>query len=313
MDKKEFRPLPEEFNLGYKPPVKEEEEEKKKKRKRRLRKILALAATVLIILPLALRTGLFSDPSSRGDASSNAAVVPASNIQPDEKDPETDTVLLKEGTYYSGETYAHFENARGWFSNGEYFIPLQYDPETLRYTASGAYPETIGMALDSTAYYVSAEGEIGIKEEDLILYNPFTQKTDRFAPSSRIFDTTYINKAHALSFEVGSLLGNWTGVLSPASDHPMAYLKSLELLPDGRLVIVAGDTETTETKTFTGGWEFANGVLHTSFELPLEYEIKNGDSVIRYTFDQMPEGILFYDEQGCYIYLNIFASQLFAH
>ena len=59
MDKKEFRPLPEEFNLGYKPPVKEEEEEKKKK-KRKLRKVLVLATAVLIILPLTLRTGLFS-------------------------------------------------------------------------------------------------------------------------------------------------------------------------------------------------------------------------------------------------------------
>ena len=309
MDKKEFRPLPEEFNLGYKPPVKEEEEEKKKK-KRKLRKVLVLATAVLIILPLTLRTGLFSDPSSAGNAASNATADPSANNMTGEPDPEN-AVRLNEGTYYSGETYAHFDNAKGWFFNGEYFIPLEYDAETLEYRAAGAYPESLGLSLDSTAYYVTAKGEIGIEGDNLLIYDPFTQKTAEFRPSSASFDTTYIDRANSLSFEIGMPFGSWTGTLEPSADHPMAYLKSVLLSPDGTLTVTAGDTETSNTRVYNGSWTLKDGILQTSFDLPLEYEIKAGESTIRYTFKQQPEGILLYSEKGCYLYLNIFASQVF--
>lgn len=312
MKPNEFHPLPDEFNLGYRPPVKHEEE--KEKKRRQLRKLILYAAVVLFVLPFTLRTGIFSEAggNSKPDPGQNENN-PGGEIIPGENDPEKEVPVLPEGTYYSGGTYVCFSRGKGWFFNGEYFIPMEYDTEKMTYRAAGAYPESEGMGLVSTVHYISCEGDVEMLRHDVRLYDPFRQKTAVFMPTEMPFDTMYIIRAFSAVQTERYIAGTWTGAYTPDGSIPMAYLKSMTLDAAGGLQITVGNTENEYTQVYAGSWSLEDGVLKTSFSLPLKYEIVTDERTITCTFEQMPEGILFYTQRGYHLYLNIFSSQLFTH
>ena len=320
MKKNEFRPLPDEFNLGYIPPVREEEEEEKKKKQRRLRKLMIFAAAVFLILPLTLKTGLFAaadsggidgdDPSLNPEGSETAAESSGEEIT---EDAETEEKKVPDGTYKSASTYVLLDKGRGWFYNGEYFIPLHYDTEDLTYRAAGAFPESPGMALESTSYYVDSEGVIDILANGVRMYDPFTQQTSQFARVYAPMEISSIIQAFSPVMMERHIAGTWTGTLAPDTDYPMAYMTSLELSEGGGLSITVANTENDSTSVYSGSWTLEDGILKTSFDLPLKYEIVTSERTIECSFEQMPEGILYYTQDGCYLFLNIFSSQLFVH
>lgn len=306
MKEKEFRPLPDEFNLGYVPPVKEEEEEKKKKKRRQLRKLLMMAAVLFIIFPLVLDTGLFhkAEPQPENVPPPVIAETPAPVVTPEPTPTPESTptpVPYPHGTFVSGETYVHLEEEGSWFFNGRYFIPLSYDTETLAYHAAGAYPAEEGMALTSTVYYVTSDGTVEEEGGSLRLFDTFTQETVLFAPSDASFHPAYLD---------AELTGGWQGMHTPAADYPMAYIKSMTLASE-TLMIIVGDNQSENQTVYSGSYALEDGVLKTSFDLPIVYQIVMADQIVECRFEQDPEGIVFYTEDGCFLFLNIFSSQLF--
>jgi hypothetical protein len=93
----------------------------------------------------------------------------------------------------------------------------------------------------------------------------------------------------------------------------MAYITEMTLSAAGGLSMTVANTENDDTAVYEGSWTLSGGILHTSFDLPLKYEIVMDDRTVECSFEQMPEGILIYKESGIFIYLNIFSSQLFVH
>lgn len=220
---------------------------------------------------------------------------------------------VPDGTYRSASTYVCLDQGRGWFYNGEYFIPLHYDTDDLSYRAAGAFPESPEMALESTSHYVDSEGVIDILANGVRMYDPFTQETSQFARVYAPMEISSIIHAFSPVMIENHIAGTWTGTLTPDTDYPMAYMTSLELSEGGGLSITVANTENDSTSVYSGSWSLEDGVLKTSFDLPLKYEIVTSEHKIECSFEQMPEGILYYTEDGYYIFLNIFSSQLFVH
>lgn len=318
MKQNEFRPLPDEFNLGYVPPPKKEEEEKKKKRKKKLRKVILSAAAVFLILPLTLKTGLFQNaqanitPANTETAGlSGNASDPAGTHEEPENSAEKEK--MPDGTYLAGSTYVTLDKGRGWFFNGEYFIPLHYDMDNLSYQAAGSLPASETMSLDSTVYYVSAQGTIEMTVSGVRMFDPFSQETRTFARISPQQETRYIHRAFTKNLIEKDIAGTWTGQFVPEESYPMAYITEMTLSAAGGLSMTVANTENDDTAVYEGSWTLSGGILHTSFDLPLKYEIVMDDRTVECSFEQMPEGILIYKESGIFIYLNIFSSQLFVH
>lgn len=317
MKKNEFRPLPDEFNLGYVPPAKEEEEEEKKKRRRKLRKLLLYGAVVFLILPFTLKTGLFEASGENGIPDSSQNGSESANVGGDTETAETENQQEEEkmpdGVYKSVTTTVCLDQGKGWYFNGEYFIPLHYDQKTLKYEAAGAFPESAGMSLESTVYYVSASGTVEILANGVRMYDPFTQETSNFARQYMIPEIRQIKHAFSPELMERYIVGSWTGTLKPEVSYPMAYMTGMELTADGSITIHVANTENDTVASYSGSYVLEDGILKTLFRLPLKYRIVTDERTIECSFEQQPEGILMFTETGYNIFLNIFSSQLFAH
>ena len=297
MNTAEFHPNPDEFNLGYKPSKRLAE--KRKDRKWRLaRKLKVLLTSTLLVMPLTIHIGLW-------------------DIHSFEFGP---------GTYQYENYYVHFEDSKGWFFDGTYFIPMYWNETANTYDAAGAYPDTMASSnLETEFYTVKASGDIEITDTGIILLNPFTQEKELFTPAdvtlknksamveqtengkNKIIDVTYIDSYNrkGLSFN-----GSWVGQFTPQYSYPMAYAMGMEF-SGNTAEIALTDNTVHDVMTFKLNWSVNRCVLTFEARKEVYYIIDTGEDWYNFWYDDTFYGILFFTENGTYLETNVFTSQIF--
>ena len=293
----EFYPIPDEFNLGYKPSKRLVE--KRKERKWKLaRKLKVLLTSTLLVMPLTINIGLW-------------------DIRSFEFGP---------GTYQYENYYVHFEDSKGWFFDGTYFIPMYWNEAANTYDAAGAFPETTeASTLDTNFYTVKASGDIEVTDTGVILLNPFTQEKELFTPANvtlkngsamvedpddgknKVIDVTYIDdyNRHGLSFN-----GSWVGQFTPQYSYPMAYAIGMDF-SGNTAEIALTDNVVHDIMTFRLNWTISRCVLTFNARKEVYYMIPVEDGWKNFWYDDTFYGILFFTEKGMYLETNVFTSQIF--
>lgn len=267
----EFYPHPDEFNLGYQSSRKEEK--KKKKRWKLVSRLKTFMFSVLLIMPLTIGIGLW--------------------------DMNSFEFGLK--TLKSGNSYVHFEENGGWFFNGRYFVPMQWDQKKGTYQASGAYPGDNGYLV------VSCSGDLEVSGRGVTMQDPFSQKPGLYRDTTFSFNTAYIDEYNQDRF---TLSGKWQGTVEPDYPYPYAYPVAVEI-SGLQGVIIVGNTENSNIVSYPVTLVREGSHITLIPEQEIEYVVSTAEREIRFIMKDPVEAILYITEEGIYLATNIFADQIF--
>ena len=279
MNNSEFRPHPAEFNLGYQA-SRRKKEEKKERRWMLARKLKILLTSTLLIMPLTINIGLWDIHSFK----------------------------FGPGTYECGTSLVHFDEDTGWFYNGSYFIPLTWNQTELTYQAAGAYPETSdATAHEMDCYYVKAGGDIEVRKDGIVLLDPFSQEKLFYTESKQEVNSSSVDSYNANGI---SLDGSWKGLITPGYSYPTAYPTDLTFQGTAAW-LTATDTYGNGSQRYVLYYSIRDCVLSFSYPQPLTYSIVTPEKTINFEYNDILEGVLFFTQQGTYLHLNVFTSQVF--
>ena len=282
MNDSEFRAHPAEFNLGYKPSRKTEEEKKDKKWKL-ARKLKVLMTSTLLIMPLTINIGLWDIHSFK----------------------------FGPGTYQCDSSYVHFDENTGWFYDGTFFIPLTWNQELMTYNSKGVYSDNIDSSVHETEYYhVVAGGDIEVTRDGIILLDPITQQK-RFYVTAEEPEYPIMTESIDNYIANGiSLDGTWYGQISPGYSHISAYPTQL-IISGNTATLLVSDSYSHQLASYPLTLSRDGCVIEFYISEPITYSIETPEKTLNFEYNDIMEGIIFFTEDGTFIELNVFTSQIF--
>lgn len=278
----EFRPHPEEFNLGYKP-TRRTKEEKKERKWRLAHKLKVLMTSTLLIMPLTIHIGLWDIHSFK----------------------------FGPGTYQCDSSIVHFDENTGWFYDGTFFIPLTWNQEEMTYNASGVYSDNIHSSAHETEFYhVVAGGDIEVTRDGFILLDPVTQQKRMYTTAEKT-DTPIRSDAIDNYIANGiDLNGTWYGQISPGYSHISAYPTQL-IISGNTATLLVSDTYSHQLASYPLTLSRNGCIIDFYISEPLTYSIETPEKILNFEYNDIMEGIIVFTEDGTFIELNVFTSQIF--
>ncbi len=302
MKSAEYRKIPDEFNIGYDSSREKKPEEEKRRGIYRILRIFV--AVTLLIFPLTIRQGLIS-------------LLPEEEVIPDippvvdpVTPPEPIRYEINGSTYKADGIYVHFNEKKGWFYDGKYFIGFSWDESTGKYSAAGTVPDSGTVAtLTSTVSYLKCEGTIESNEanDELIMYEPFGQNDKLFIRTEEKINDRFID---ILNYENFLFAGYYEGKYVPDFGFDALYVS--RIAADGsNMVITLANTANSNVSEITASYSYSEGVISISLDHPFEYELTTDAGTKKYIFNDPLEAVVFATDEGMYMGMNLFCWQVF--
>ena len=285
MNRSQFNPRPDEFNKGYQGGTKKEEKEKSKDKLKIYQRARTFLATTLIILPLTVNVGLWTLTSFQ----------------------------FGPGLYKAEDHFLCLEEDNdGWLFDGNYFVPLLWNNQSKIYEVQGAYPASAKGGLAYAEYYLlNTRGRFEVEEKYMSLIDPFTQESADFYPvkNKNLDPESYAIDAY--NDNNLTLQGKWAGLYRPATEYPSAYPSRLTIRDGGYAYLGIGNTVNNNEIYVGMTWKLEGSHLIFTYDGAIDYSFEADGKTLRFVYDRPLEGIIFFTEDGAYIALNVFASQIF--